>query len=136
MGVAHPDRLVRVADKPAIENEGDNREQQTAHGAENETQRAIQRADLRVENDVGEFHRHQRHQNQRNDEHRGDGGGERDFRLADVRRDVGQDHRIEVVGRRRRRDPGQDRQHFAGEAAQHGQQTGDQNSGEHRQIKI
>ena len=56
--------------------------------------------------------------------------------LMDIRREVRGHNRVEIIGRRRRRRPGRDRQHLAGEAAQHRQQRRDEDDRENGEIEI
>ena len=60
--------LLLVADEPVEDRERDDREQEAAHRAEHEAQRAVERADLGIENRVGQPDGEQRHHDQRGEE--------------------------------------------------------------------
>ena len=136
LAVCTQSRLLLVADQPVEDRERHHRQQKAAHGAEHEAERTVERADLAVEDRVGEAHGEQRHDDQRGEEHDGRRHRLQHHRLVDIGRKIRQHIGVEIIGRRRRRGPGADRQHLAGEAAHHRQQRGNEDDAEHAEIEI
>ena len=136
LGGSHPLGLLGFGDQPVEDREGDDRQQEAARRAEQEAERAIERADLAVENRVREADGEQRDDDQGDEEDRRRRDRLGDDLLVDVGRGVGHHLRVEIIGRRRRRAPGGDGEHFAGETAHQRQQGGDEDDAEHREIKI
>ncbi len=135
LGVAHAVGLLAGRHQPGEEQEGDHDDDQAAAEPEQEAERAVERADAAVEDHVGDAHGDDRDDQQRDQEHAADhrAGGD------DVAGNVGFGDRqklvVEQQRRHRRGAPGGDRQDLAHEAADHGEQAGNQHHAEQENVE-
>jgi hypothetical protein len=133
--VLDPGRVALLRREPGEEHVSGDHDDQPAREAEQEAERAVERADLAVEHHVGDAHRNDRNDEQRHEEDAGDGdalghgvAGEVALRQRrHARKGPQSDHGGDA--------PGGDRQHFPHETADHGQQAGDQHHHDEEDVQ-
>ena len=100
-----PFRLPLRGDEEVQEQHRDDDEDQAARRAEHEAERAVERPGARIQHEIGDAHRDDRDDEQRDEEEAGDGDAERDVLVLDVALHVGQQRRPRRNRRRRPRRP-------------------------------
>ena len=121
--------------EPAQEHPADHADQEAARRAEQETERPVERADPRIEDQVGDLHRDDRDDDQRDEKIAANRRGKREGAVVDVLLDDRAGASGGGTSRSGSRDPGDDGQNLAREAAHGSEQGGNQHDAEDDEVE-